>query len=97
MATLCIGLQPLWLSYKIQKNRAAAYLIFCRPPLFFAIFFFLFTLFFGSLRWAWHFGRMGVHHPHFLKLAPTLGDAQSSIPHGAWRFHFFPDFILLKL
>jgi hypothetical protein len=22
MATLCIGLQPLWLSYKIQKNRA---------------------------------------------------------------------------
>jgi hypothetical protein len=32
-----------------------------------------------------------------LKLAPTLGDAQSSIPHGAWRFHFFPDFILLKL
>jgi hypothetical protein len=23
MAILCIGLQPLWLSYKIQKNRAA--------------------------------------------------------------------------
>jgi hypothetical protein len=22
MATLCIRLQPLWLSYKIQKNRA---------------------------------------------------------------------------
>jgi hypothetical protein len=25
---------------------------------------------------------------HFLKLAPTLGSVKSSIPHGAWRFHF---------
>jgi hypothetical protein len=30
-----------------------------------------------------------VQHPHFLKLAPTLGSFQSSIPHGDWRFHFF--------
>jgi hypothetical protein len=22
--------------------------------------------------WAWHFGRMGVHHPHFLKVALVL-------------------------
>jgi hypothetical protein len=26
----------------------------------------------------------------FLNLAPTLGRMKSSIPHGAWRFHFFP-------
>jgi hypothetical protein len=41
-------------------------------------------------RWAWAFGRMGVQHPHFLKLAPTLGSANSSKIHGEWRFHFFP-------
>jgi hypothetical protein len=40
-------------------------------------------------RWAWHFGRMDVQHPHFLKLALTLGRVKSSIPHGAWRFQFF--------
>jgi hypothetical protein len=27
-----------------------------------------------------------------LKLAPTLGSVKSSIPHGDWRFHFFPRF-----
>jgi hypothetical protein len=32
---------------------------------------------------------MGVQHPHFLKLAPTLGSANSSKIHGEWRFHFF--------
>jgi hypothetical protein len=31
-----------------------------------------------------------------LNLALTLGRVKSSIPHGAWRFHFFP-IILLKL
>jgi hypothetical protein len=36
-----------------------------------------------------HFGKMDVQHPHFLNLAPTLGRAKSSIPHGTWRFHFF--------
>jgi hypothetical protein len=40
---------------------------------------------------------MGVHHPHFLKLAPTLGSVNSSIPHGAWRFYFFPKFIFAKV
>jgi hypothetical protein len=39
-----------------------------------------------------NFGRMDVQHLHFLKLAPTLGSVKSSIPHGAWRFHFFPNF-----
>jgi hypothetical protein len=34
-------------------------------------------------RWTWHFGRMGVQYPHFLKLAPTLERTKSSIPHGA--------------
>jgi hypothetical protein len=41
-------------------------------------------------RWTRAFGRMGVQHPHFLKLAPTLGSANSSKIHGEWRFHFFP-------
>jgi hypothetical protein len=45
---------------------------------------------------AWHFGRMGVQHSHFLKLAPILGRVKSSIPHGAWRFHFFPKFIFAE-
>jgi hypothetical protein len=40
-------------------------------------------------KWARAFGRMGVQHPHFLKLAPTLGSANSSKIHGKWRFHFF--------
>jgi hypothetical protein len=35
-----------------------------------------------------------VQHPHFLNLAPTLGSVKSSIPHGTWRFHFFPNFVL---
>jgi hypothetical protein len=33
---------------------------------------------------------MGVHHSHFLNLAPTLGRVKFSILHEAWRFHFFP-------
>jgi hypothetical protein len=45
---------------------------------------------------AWAFGRMGVQHPHFLKLAPTLGSANSSKIHGEWRFHFFPNFLFPK-
>jgi hypothetical protein len=35
------------------------------------------------------FWKMSIEHLHFLKLAPTFGSVQSSIPHGAWRFHFF--------
>jgi hypothetical protein len=42
-------------------------------------------------RWAWHLGRMGVQHFHLLNLAPILGKVKSSILHGAWRFHFFPN------
>jgi hypothetical protein len=34
---------------------------------------------------------------NLLNLAPTFGRVKSSIPHGAWRFHFFPKFFLLKL
>jgi hypothetical protein len=40
-------------------------------------------------KWARAFERMGVHHPHYLKLAPTLGSANSFKIHGEWRFHFF--------
>jgi hypothetical protein len=45
---------------------------------------------------AWAFGRMGVQCPHFLKLALTLGSANSSKIHGEWRFHFFPNFLFPK-
>jgi hypothetical protein len=31
---------------------------------------------------------------NFLNIAPTLGRAKSSIPHGARRFNFFPIFLL---
>jgi hypothetical protein len=41
-------------------------------------------------KWAKAFGRMGVQHPLFLKLALTLGSANSSKIHGEWRFYFFP-------
>jgi hypothetical protein len=48
--------------------------------------FWFFWFFFGNLEevggWAWHLGRMGVQHPHFLKHAPTLGSVKSSICHG---------------
>jgi hypothetical protein len=42
------------------------------------------------------FGRMGVQHPHFLKLTPTLGSVKCSIPHGDWKFRFFSNFVFLK-
>jgi hypothetical protein len=32
-----------------------------------------------------------------LKLAPTLGSANSSKIHGEWRFHFFPKKNFLNL
>jgi hypothetical protein len=48
-------------------------------------------------KWARAFGRIGVQHPHFLKLAPTLGSANSSKIHGEWRFHFFPKKNFLNL
>jgi hypothetical protein len=32
----------------------------------------------------------------FMNLAPILGRAKSSIPHGVWRFHFFPYFLKLE-
>jgi hypothetical protein len=35
------------------------------------------------------FGRMGIQHLHFLKLAPTLGSVKSSIPQGVWRNFFW--------
>jgi hypothetical protein len=41
-------------------------------------------------KWARAFERMVVQHPHYLKLAPTLGSANSSKIHGELRFHFFP-------
>jgi hypothetical protein len=40
-------------------------------------------------KWARAFERMGVQYPHYLKLAPTLGSANSSKIHREWRFHFF--------
>jgi hypothetical protein len=40
------------------------------------------------------FWENGCTTPSILKLAPTLGSVKSSIPHGAWRFHFFSNFLL---
>jgi hypothetical protein len=57
---------------------------------FFEIFLFKKKEFLEVWGWARAFERMGVQHPHFLKLAPTLGRANSSKIHGEWRFHFFP-------
>ena len=54
-------------------------------------------IFFGKFgEWARPFGRMGVQHPHFLKLAPTLGSVKSYIPQGDWRFHFFSIYEITK-
>jgi hypothetical protein len=53
-------------------------------PNFFEIFLFKKMNFWKFGKWTRAFGRMGVQHPHFLKLA------NSSKIHGEWRFHFFP-------
>jgi hypothetical protein len=65
-------------------------------PSFHFFWFFWFFFFLVVWGWAWHFGRMGEQHPHFLKLAPILGRVKSSILHGAWRFHFFSNFFFAK-
>jgi hypothetical protein len=39
---------------------------------------------------------MGIQHPHYLKLALTLGSANSSKIHGEWRFHYFPKKMIPK-
>jgi hypothetical protein len=58
---------------------------------------FLILFFWKFGKWARAFGRMGVQYPHFLKLALTLGSANSSKIHGKRRFHFFPKKIFLNL
>jgi hypothetical protein len=63
-------------------------------PIFLQLFFNFLNFFFGKFgKWARPFGRMGIQHPHFLKLALTLGSVKCSICHGDWRFHFFSNFI----
>jgi hypothetical protein len=39
------------------------------------------------------FRENGCTTPPFLEASPRLGSVKSSIPHGAWRFHFFSIFI----
>jgi hypothetical protein len=57
------------------------------------IFIFIFYFFFGSLEIGLGFWENGYTTPPiFWNLPPTLGSIQSSIPHGAWRFHFFSNF-----
>jgi hypothetical protein len=63
---------------------------------FFKLFYFFLILFLDFWGTSWHFGRMGVQYPHFLKLAPTFGSVKFSIPHGNWSFHFFSNFIFPK-
>jgi hypothetical protein len=57
-------------------------------------FWFFKTFFWKFGEWARPFGRMGVQHTHFLKLAPTLGSVKSCILHGTWRFYFISIFLL---
>jgi hypothetical protein len=60
---------------------------------FFKYFYIFLNVFFWKFReWARAFGRMGVQHPHFLK----LGSVKSCKLHGDWRFHFFSNFIFSK-
>jgi hypothetical protein len=68
--------------------------VYTWPIKFYAIFLIFLFFIFGwkFAEWARAFGRMGVQHPHFLKLAPTLGSVKHSFPHGDWRFHFFSNF-----
>jgi hypothetical protein len=48
------------------------------------------------LQWVGLLWGVCAQHPHFLKLAPTLGSVESSIPHGLWRFYFFSNFVFAK-
>jgi hypothetical protein len=66
-------------------------------PFFKYFFIFLNFIFLKFGEWAKAFGRMGVQHPHFLKLAPTLGSVKSCKLHGDWRFHFFSKLIFSDL
>jgi hypothetical protein len=57
-----------------------------------------FSLFFWKFgEWAKAFGRMGVQHPHFLKLAPTLGSVKTSILMEIGDFTFFQILFFLNL
>jgi hypothetical protein len=40
---------------------------------------------------------MGIQHSHFLKVAPTLGSVNSSIPHGNWSSTVFQILFFLNL
>jgi hypothetical protein len=80
-----------------QGMTAAYYLAQTVVGLLFPFFFWFFFLGGGSLGLAMVFGKMGVQHSKFLNLAPTLGSVTSSIPHGAWIFYFFPNFIFAKI
>jgi hypothetical protein len=57
--------------------------------IFFEILLFFFKKNWKFGEWTKAFGRMGVQHFHFLKLAPTLGSVKCSSSHGDWSFHFF--------
>jgi hypothetical protein len=86
-------------SQQDRGSPAAAHsLIDCKLGPFFQFFLVFFINFFwGCLGMGLDFRRMEVQHSHFLNLAPILGRVKSSIPHGAWRFHFFPIFIFAKI
>jgi hypothetical protein len=52
-------------------------------------YFFIFRPLHVARAWAFWGGGVRLQHPHFLKLAPTLGGIRTSIPHKSWRFNFF--------
>jgi hypothetical protein len=49
-------------------------------PFFFLIYCLKIYIFWKFGKWAKAFGRMGVQHPHFFKLAPTLGSVNPLQP-----------------
>jgi hypothetical protein len=56
---------------------------------------FLFLKLFSLEVWGMGQG-FGEKHPHFLKLALTLGSIKCSIHHRDWRYYFFSNFIFSK-
>jgi hypothetical protein len=85
-----------WLVTSDRLPATTCNLTDCMPLLatlfFFAIFGFFFTFIFGVMRMGLGFWENGCIVLPFFEACPTLERMKSSIPHGAWRFHFFPNF-----
>jgi hypothetical protein len=69
---------------------AAAYnLIDYMLPFFLQLFYLILYFFSRKFEMSMAFWKYGCTALPFFETCPILGRVQSSIPHGAWRFHFF--------